>query len=686
MTTLFIAEKPDVGRALARALSPNHEEKGGYIIGENGMIITWAIGHLIEIKTPDKIDPKFKSWNVEDLPIIPDKLMLQPIDKTKGQLAIIDKLIKSGVDTIYCATDSGREGELIFYLIALYLKFTHKNIKRLWTSSIQPEAIRKAYSLAKDWDEYKNLRAAALARSQADWVIGINATRVFSCVSGQLVNIGRVLTPSTALVYDRHMERVNFKVEPYYSIGVTFQQLDQKYKGDLVLERITDKKLAENISIQIKGKPGVIKELLQEDKSIAAPSLMDLTELSKIANERFGFKAKKTLELAQTLYEKHKCITYPRTSGTAVTVEELPLMHKAFDILKEVHPALSKGGSKTLVTEQNKRVCNPANVTDHHALLPEPVIPSDLSKEESQLYSIVVERFFMQFQQSAIYTTLYINTLCEEYEFNSNFKQLKQLGWKALLPPEDNQPLPNISISDSVICSSVDVDDKKTTPPELYTDGTLMQAMQNISRRIKDPKLKNALKDQGIGTVATRPNMIDKIERSQFIQYSNKKLDITKKGITTIELLRKTKVQTLTSPEYTALWELQLEQIEKGTINARDFKEKTEQFATMIVNEAKNVSVSKEDFEETIGNCPVCNKPVRESEKRFYCTGYKEGCSFFVWKVQYKKKLTIKMLQTLLSKKKTGVLTFKSKTSTYKASLHLPNPIVDGKLVINFPK
>lgn len=700
--TLFIAEKPDVAQSIASALSPVHTKKRGYIEGQNGMIFTWAIGHLVEIQTPDKIDPKYKKWCIEDLPILPDKFTLQPIKGKEQQIQVIRNLVNqvsnknnslnNNNSIIVNSCDSGREGELIFYLLALYLNFTKSPIKRLWTSSVQPEGIRKAYKHLKTWESFSGLRSAALVRSQADWLIGINATRAYTISANMLLKIGRIIAPLTALVYDLHMERKAFKIQSFYPVVATFRQGNINYIGKYIGDIITDSSFAERISQSILHKSGVISDKKEGEKKVNAPLLMDLTDLSKEANKRYGYKAKKTLQLAQSLYEKHKCITYPRTSSRYVTEEEIPFMHEVFSYLSPNYSSLSKHAEPKWVSTENKRICNSPKVTDHHAILPEPVTPQDLSADESKIYEIIVTRFFYQFYGPAIYKMVQWTTTCENIEFESSYKERIVKGWEEIKVTEieeeqdsdSEEGNPGVVESLPALCQEVTIEDKKTSPPPLFTDGTLMEAMNNVSRKMTDPKLKEALKGKGIGTVATRPSTIEKLETEEYIFYKGKSLDITKKGITLIEALRKTKIKTLTSPEYTALWEIQLEEIEKGNIDAKSFMKKVEQYTSVIVDEAKNLKAVASDFEEELGDCPSCGKPIRQSDKRYFCSASSEGCPFFIWKTQYFKNVTPSMLKTLLLKKKTGALSFKSKTSTYKAILILKLPITDGRLEREF--
>ncbi|MFA8440089.1 DNA topoisomerase [Pueribacillus sp. YX66] len=433
-TTLFIAEKRDMAISIAKALSPSNDMKKGFIVGKNNMIFTWAIGHLLELDPSEKPSEK---WSLETLPIIPKMFNLKPIPNKSSQLQIIKKLA-TDANVIINACDAGREGELIFYYIAKYLNLTKRPIKRLWTSSLQPSGIQTTYKKLKDWNEFEGLRVAAITRSRSDWIIGINATRAFTAKSGTLLKIGRVVTPTLALIYKRHMERETFKKEPYFPITATFKQGNATYIGKWQGDMIKERQLSEKIKSEILNQNGEIIEMEEKNEYEPVPLLFNLTDLTNLANQRFGFKAKQTLKLAQSLYETHKCITYPRTSNRYITENEVPLMLKSHQALKGQFTQYVKNGmNPSLVHTRNKRICNPAKVDDHHALLPEPVIPSNLSTDEEKIYHLILERFFMQFYSAAQYQSLTIHTNCAGHLFLSKYKNLIEEGWRTISEKED---------------------------------------------------------------------------------------------------------------------------------------------------------------------------------------------------------------------------------------------------------
>lgn len=695
MTTLIIAEKRAAAKSIAEALSPQFKENAGYIHGSNNLIITWTNGHLLEIKPPEEIKEEWKEWAWDTLPMIPDNIPLKPIARGKKQLDVISHLVRNA-SVIVNAADSGTEGEVIFNYVAIYLRI-NKPVYRLWTSSLQPAAIQKAYGELRPASDYNALKQAGFARSISDWIIGLNATRALSLAAGnQTIHAGRVQTPVLALVYDRELERAMFKKIKYYPLLATFSQGTEKYQGYLVGDHILNVEESKSISRKINLQNGEVKSIKEENKQTPPPLLMDLTDVSRIANQKFSYTAFKTLEIIADLYLR-KIVTYPRTGSRYITSDEIPLMHQSFDVLKEQFPHLAANGDKSLVNEMNKRIVNPTKVVDHHALLPEPVIAKDLSKEEENVYMIIVERFFAQFQQPLQYKQLNIETEIQGFIFASQFKKSTSLGWTAIstkhkeenedIEPENFSGYPLLS-EEGVSCINVEIKEKETAPQPAYTDGTLIQMMSNISAKISDPILKDKLKDCGIGTSATRANIIKKLIDTDYLAYKGegKSITISKKGASVIELLRKTNISLLTSPELTAGWEKELEEVRKGK-SSKGFMDGIKNLANLIVEEAKKLDINSETFIQTYGKCPKCGKNIMLNKKSYYCSGYKEGCKFFIWKNQYHKNITPKMIEQLIAKGKTSMLSFpsqKSPKSTYKAKLILPENIDGGKLELEF--
>lgn len=688
----MVAEKRKVAISIAEAISPQYTEKSGFIECSNNLIITWSNGHLVEMKSPGEMKKEWEDWTWETLPMVPENIQLKPIAKSKNnQLDIIKKLEKNA-SVIINAADSGTEGEVIFNFIAIYLRFK-KPIYRLWTASLQPGAIKKAYKVMKPASDYNALKQAGFSRAISDWIIGLNATRALTLAAGgKTIHAGRVQTPVLALVYDRHKERTSFKKIKYHPLLATFSQGTEKYQGYFIGDRITDLNVAKSLCEKLNMQRGKITSITEERKQTPPPLLMDLTDASRIANQKFGYTAIKTLEIIQELYLK-KYVTYPRTGSRYITADEIPLMHKSFDVLKEQFQNLATNGDKALVNEGNTRIVNPSKVVDHHALLPEPVIATELTKDEENVYMIIVERFFTQFQQPLQYNLKKIETEVQGINFESKYKKPINLGWTAIFKEIENdencgenegeefEGYPLLT-EEGVSCINVELEEKETSPPAAFTDGSLMQMMSNISNKISDPVLKEKLKDCGIGTSATRATIIKKLIDTEYLAYEKKSITITKKGINVIEMLRNTNIRLLTSPELTAEWEKELEGVRKGK-SSKPFMDAIKNFANIIVEEAKKLKINSEDFIQSYGTCPKCGCMILLNTKSYYCSGYKEGCKFFIWKTQYNKNITPKMMEQLLLKGRTTKLTFSSQKSTkssYKAKLVLPENLDSGRL------
>lgn len=707
MKTLVIAEKPSMGRTIAAVIEPRGKNHKTYIEGEN-YIITWAIGHLVELAQPEKYDPKYKRWNLGDLPIIPQSFKLVPNYKTRDQLKTIAELSKRS-QLLINACDAGREGQLIFYFIQSHLKLK-QSVKRLWISDLTPETIRRGFQQLKDEAEYANLTKAARSRSEADWLVGMNGSRAFTSQVKSLVSVGRVQTPVLALIYDRQKEIEDFKVTNYYEIEAQFQQDELVYKGKWIGERILERKQAELIAEKVKGKPGQISQYENKPTKEYPNKLYDLTLLQREANSKYHFSAKKTLDLAQALYEKHKVISYPRTNSNYVNEENIPEMHKALDALRGTdYDALVSGANKSLVHKNNRNVCNPAKVEDHHAILPTHKRAGKLAPDEQKLYDMIVRRFLSQFYPPAEYHIHTVMTQTEGETFKTQVKQLLSPGWKVIYPEapkskkkrdeeEHEETMGTFSVSPhkGVLCLLAECKDKETTPPSLYTEGTLLKAMESAGRRMEDDELREAMKDTGLGTPATRAAVIERLKKVGYIMMEGKKIGLTPKGRSTIEWIRQIGIELLTSPEMTGQWERRLNQIAKGQASDTSFLEQVKKLANLIVDKVRDQplpSSAKESILRTAASersplaaCPRegCGGMIVEGRKGYGCTHFKQGCSFVVWKNSFGKKLSESMVKTLLSKGKTSKLKFKSKAGNpYEAMLVLKDKNT-GELELEF--
>ncbi|WP_199614133.1 type IA DNA topoisomerase [Paenibacillus alkalitolerans] len=719
MKTLVIAEKPDMGRNIAAAIEPKAVNKRTHLEGER-YIITWAIGHLIGLAEPDKYDDKYKKWNINDLPIIPEQFKLIPNYKTKDQLKVISELAKR-CDKLVNACDAGREGQYIFSLIQRYLKLPQP-VQRLWISDLTPETIRSGFSNLKDGSEYENLTKAAKARSEADWLIGMNGSRAFTTKHNVLLSIGRVQTPVLALIYDRQIQIESFTSLTYYEVNGYFTQGEVRYKGVWQGQqgaRIDDRKLADAIVAKTSGQPGRIASYEIKETKEYPYKLFDLTLLQREANAKYGYPAKKTLDIAQSLYEKHKVITYPRTNSNYVTEQNIPEMHRALDSLRGTsYDRLVQGASKQLVHIKNFNVCNPSKVEDHHAILPTYKKPGTLTPDEQKIYDLIVRRFLAHYYPAAEYKLHTVFTEVAQETFKTTVKELLRLGWKTVYADqakekdkdkgkknedqEEEEETDNPFLLDAqqgVICEKSEVKEKETNPPKHYTEGTLLKAMESAGKSIEDEELRDAMKDSGLGTPATRAATIERLKHVEYISMQGKRIVITQKGRTAIEVIRGAGVELLTSPEMTGHWERRLNEISKGLADDQSFMNKVKQFAAVIVDKVRaqqrvdrsafdNGSVSsspsvkskrhstntssrtassgKPDGDNTIASCPreSCGGHIFMGRKGYGCSKYKEGCTFVIWKTSFGKSLTDTMIKSLIEKGKTNKLKFKRNDGT----------------------
>lgn len=735
-----------MGRTIAAVIEPRAKNNRSYLEGEQ-YIITWAIGHLLGLAEPDAYDDKYKKWNFYDLPIMPEQFKIVPNPKTKDQLKTIGELAKR-CDAVVNACDAGREGQYIFALIQQRLKLMQP-VKRLWISDLTSESIAKGFAELRSSEEFANLTKAARARSEADWLVGMNASRAFTTKHNTLLSVGRVQTPVLALIYDRQKEIESFDSLTYYEIKAEFEQDERCYIGTWQGDRLTDAEKARSLADKVRGKQGQVVEYEVKETKEYPYKLYDLTLLQRDANAKFGYSAKKTLDLAQALYERHKLITYPRTNSNYVTEQNIEGMHKTLHMLKSTdYKELAEGGNQKLVHVNNKSVCNPTRVEDHHAILPTLRRPGTLSKEEGNIYDLVVRRFLSHFYPAAEYKQHTVMTEVEKELFKTNVKELLSLGWKVCLPGDDSKSPkrgkkkdeeedPEEEVSEPfsvdrdkpVLCKEAEAKEKATQPPKPYTEGTLLKAMESAGKQLENDELREAMKDAGLGTPATRAATIERLKSVGYITMQGKRITVTQKGRTAIELIRHAGVELLTSPEMTGQWERRLYQISKGEATSEKFMENVKKFTISIIEKVrvqKKADASRFAGEpeekgkrgsrtgsrskggdtaagdasrrgsgasgsgrtaggpaagqaagsggfEALAPCPRsgCGGQLIEGRKGYGCTHYKQGCGFVIWKEYAGKKISRTMLQSLLEKGHTQILSFKHSDGDYKGRITL---------------
>ncbi|MCG1081022.1 DNA topoisomerase III [Staphylococcus epidermidis] len=605
MKSLILAEKPSVGRDIANALNLQ-QKSNGYIEGKQ-YIVTWALGHLVTNATPEQYNPSYKEWNLEDLPIIPKKMKTVVISKTNRQFKIVKSLIlDKNVKEIIIATDAGREGELVARLI-LDKVGNKKPIKRLWISSVTKKAIQEGFKQLKNGNAYQNLYKAALARSEADWIVGINATRALTTKYDAQLSLGRVQTPTIQLVKSRQDEINYFKSEKYYTLSINVDGYDLNLNQQ---KRYKDKKELELIEHEIKHQEGKILEVKGKNKKSYAQPLFNLTDLQQEAYKRYKMGPKETLNTLQHLYESHKLVTYPRTDSNYLT-------HDMVDTIQERLRAILatdyKSHVRDLISEtfsSKMHIFNNQKVSDHHAIIPTEVRPSieQLSQREFKIYMLIAERFLENLMNPYLYEVLTIHAQLKGYHFVLKEKIPKQLGYKALKDNPSSYTLTH-SFKEGQLFNvhRIDIHEHETKAPEYFNEGSLLKAMENPQNHIdlNDKKYAKTLKHTGgIGTVATRADIIEKLFNMNALESRDGKIKVTSKGKQILEL----SPSELTSPILTAQWEEKLMLIEKGKYNSQKFIQEMKNFTFKVVNKIKSSEQKYKHDNLTTTECPTCGK------------------------------------------------------------------------------
>ncbi|WP_411756869.1 DNA topoisomerase III [Staphylococcus epidermidis] len=605
MKSLILAEKPSVGRDIANALNLQ-QKSNGYIEGKQ-YIVTWALGHLVTNATPEQYNPSYKEWNLEDLPIIPKKMKTVVISKTNRQFKVVKSLIlDKNVKEIIIATDAGREGELVARLI-LDKVGNKKPIKRLWISSVTKKAIQEGFKQLKNGNAYQNLYKAALARSEADWIVGINATRALTTKYDAQLSLGRVQTPTIQLVKSRQDEINYFKSEKYYTLSINVDGYDLNLNQQ---KRYKDKKELELIEHEIKHQEGKILEVKGKNKKSYAQPLFNLTDLQQEAYKRYKMGPKETLNTLQHLYERHKLVTYPRTDSNYLT-------HDMVDTIQERLRAILatdyKSHVRDLISEtfsSKMHIFNNQKVSDHHAIIPTEIRPSieQLSQREFKIYMLIAERFLENLMNPYLYEVLTIHAQLKGYHFVLKEKIPKQLGYKALKDnPSSNTLTHSFKEGQLFNVHRIDIHEHETKAPEYFNEGSLLKAMENPQNHIdlNDKKYAKTLKHTGgIGTVATRADIIEKLFNMNALESRDGKIKVTSKGKQILEL----SPSELTSPILTAQWEEKLMLIEKGKYNSQKFIQEMKNFTFKVVNKIKSSEQKYKHDNLTTTECPTCGK------------------------------------------------------------------------------
>ncbi|HEX2826361.1 MAG TPA: DNA topoisomerase III [Burkholderiales bacterium] len=683
---LIIAEKPSVAGDIARALGGFKKHDDYYESDE--YVVSSAVGHLLELVVPDEYEVKRGKWSFAHLPVIPPHFDLKPVEKTEARLRLLTKLIKrKDIDGLVNACDAGREGELIFRYIARHAKTT-KPIQRLWLQSMTPAAIRAGFEQLRADAELLPLADAATCRSESDWLVGINGTRAmtaFNSKSGGFhkTPVGRVQTPTLAILVEREEKIKQFVSRDYWEVHAVFEVDAGEYNGRWFdesfrkkseddeharAERIWDEKRANDIRARCEGQPGEISEESKPSTQLS-PQLFDLTSLQRAANGRFGFSARMTLSIAQALYEKHKVLTYPRTDSRALPEDYIGTVRDTMESLvgeskgkaNAAHP-YATFASKVLKNDwvkPNKRIFNNAKVSDHFAIIPTALPPKHLSEAEQKLYDLVVRRFLAVFYPPAEYQITTRITRVANEAFKSEGKVLKQAGWlevhgKEVQGDDDEANLVPVTDGEIARTESVDVVPNKTKPPARFTEATLLTAMEGAGKLVEDEELRDAMKERGLGTPATRAVIIEKLIAEEYVVRNQRELQPTAKAFSLLTLLRGLDIPELVSPELTGEWEYRLKEMEHGKLSRDKFMQGIAEMTRHIVERAKahESDTVPGDYVTLTEPCPKCGGEIRENYKKFQC----QKCDFALWRILSGRQFEPAEIEELIRERKVGPL------------------------------
>ncbi|MFM1806016.1 MAG: hypothetical protein RL212_275, partial [Pseudomonadota bacterium] len=683
--SLIIAEKPSVAADIARALGgfTKHED----YFESDDFVVSSAVGHLLEIAAPDAYEVKRGKWSFANLPVIPPHFDLRPIAKTEARLKVLQKLIKrKDINRLINACDAGREGELIFRLIAQHTKAPQK-VERLWLQSMTPQAIRDGFTHLRSDEDMHNLANAARCRSESDWLVGINGTRAMTAFNSKsggffLTTVGRVQTPTLSIVVEREELIRKFISRDYWEVSAEFicaagiyqgKWFDPKFKKeskDAAADpekkesRLWSEAAAASIVAACHDKAGKVTEE-SKPSSQAAPQLFDLTSLQREANARFGFSAKNTLGLAQALYEKHKVLTYPRTDSRALPEDYLPTVTSTLEMLAEssdnYYPFASQILNNSWV-KPNKKIFDNSKISDHFAIIPTLQAPKNLSEPEQKLYDLVVRRFMAIFFPAAEFKVTTRITEVSGHMFKTDGKILTSPGWLAVYGKsiQDDKELVAVAANEKVQTESISPVPLKTKPPARYTEATLLSAMEGAGKLVDDDDMREAMSDKGLGTPATRAAIIEGLLAEKYMVREAREIIPTAKAFQLMTLLRGLGVEELTQPALTGNWEHKLALMEKGQIDRNTFMQEIAQITQRIVKRAKEYDSDTipGDYADLKTPCPHCGGLVKENYRRFAC----EKCGFSISKIPGGRAFEYDEAEAFIANKEIGPLQgFRSK-------------------------
>ncbi len=709
--TLIIAEKPSVAREIAPLVQATSRREG-YLEGPDHLV-SWAVGHLVGIAEPEEQHEAWRGkWSLEQLPIIPPKFKLAILNEGRRQFAVLQRLLTlSEVGDVVNATDAGREGELIFRRIYL-MAGCDKPVRRFWASDMTEQGLRKSLAKLLPDSVKRNLGLASFARAEADWLIGMNFSRLFTLKANTLVSVGRVQTPVLKLLADRRRDVEHFVPQDYWTVDAVFGRDAVTFPAtwhqppDFKESRIDREKDAQAVVDACAGQEGVVESATSRRGSTKPPLPFDLTTLQREANTRFGYSAKDTLALAQALYEQKKLLTYPRTDSRHLTSELYTEILTHFRAIYHLYPDDTMPAVERIQTDQSGEkkgkgkqfpCINDAKVTDHHAIIPTAVRPdmSRLSAEEANIYDMVCRRFIAAFSADALFSASNVQIRVDAHIFLAKGKVFKEIGWLAVEPwrAAQDTPLPPLRKGSRVSTEEMRSVRRQTKSPAHYTDASLLAAMETAGKFVEDEELRNAMKERGLGTPATRAQVIETLISRSYVQKDGKKLICTDTGMEVAELVS-TLLPDVASPELTGQWEKQLKDIESGTHTYPDFMRDIRSMVSRGIGQLKRKGVTgllvaakarSRPRREPDGKCPLCGGDVVEREKGYGCARWKRedgGCLFTIWKTMYGRDVSEETVRELLATGQTAKpLDFVSRAGKpYSAFLILE----DGQVQLRF--
>ena len=687
---LIIAEKPSVALDISKAIggftkTADYYESDQYVLSS-------AVGHLLEIACPEDYEVKRGKWSFAHLPVVPPHFDLRPIARSEDRLKTLVRLLKrKDVTALINACDAGREGELIFRLVVQHAK-AKQPVRRLWLQSMTPAAIRDGFAHLREDREMLPLADAARSRSEADWLIGINGTRAMTAFNSKeggfyLTTVGRVQTPTLAVLVEREEKIRAFKSRDYWEVHASFDAKAGQYNGRWFeprfkrpeddeharAERIWTQAAAETIVAACAGKPGTVSEE-SKPTTQSAPLLFDLTSLQREVNGRFGLSAKNALAVAQSLYERHKVLTYPRTDSRALPEDYIDTVKKTMAMLKEsnAYVVSAKNVLKNGWVKPNKRIFDNTKISDHFAIIPTLLAPKALSEIEQKVYDLVVKRFLAVFHPAAEFMQTTRLTEVEGHQFKTEGKVLVNPGWLAVYGREiagEDENLIAVAAGEKVATAAIEARGTQTKPPPRYSEATLLSAMEGAGKLIEDEELRAAMDQKGLGTPATRAAIIEGLIKEEYVHRNGRELQPTPKAFSLMFALRHFGVTELASPELTGEWEFKLKEMEKGRLSRKAFMAHITEATTDLVNRIRDGNIPDTAFATVDVPCPKCGGLVQENYRKFQCL----SCDFNMWKVISSREWAAEEVAELISKKQIGPLTgFRSKMGRpFAASLKL---------------